>query len=481
MKIFKPTPQVVKHLLDGQRTMSKIESAGVRVDRGYLDSTLAKIGKQIEDDRKWLQDQKEWKDWKRVYGTKASLGSRPQLAEMVFKHWGYTSEERTATGRQKADKKVLDKVDIPFVKRYIESEENKKTSSTFLGGILKEIVERDGYWFLHPSYKLNKVTNRSSCSDPNWQNFPKRNERIASMVRPCFIPRKGRHFIEIDYAQMEVRIAACYCKDPVLVKYVKDPKSDMHFDTALDLFLIKPEQVHRKTMRHVAKNMFVFPEFYGATYFNCAQAIWDQITRGKYRLGPDFDGPLVVDHLKSKGIHYLGNCDPKAPDDKKAFVCHLKKVETALWKRFKVYDQWKEDYYAEYQENCGMQSLFGFAWNQMLLGFNDVVNYPIQGDAFHCLLWSLIRIQDAIEKYKMRSLLVGEIHDSLQADVSPKEIDNFLNLCHDIMTTKLMEAHKWITVPIATEIEVSPVGKSWWDCKEWIRNTEDCWWPKPKA
>lgn len=475
MKTFKPTAKVVKHLHEGQMAMAKVESAGVRVDKGYLDKAIADVQKEIADDEAWMQSGKEWRDWKKAFGEKAKLGSRPQLAELVYGKWGYKAEALTATGRVKADKRELDKVDIPFVKRYVEAEEKKKACNTFLFGIRKEIVERGGDWFLHPSYSLNKVTNRSSCSDPNWQNQPNRNERIARMVRECFIPRKGRYFVEIDYAQIEVRIAACYNRDPALVRYIKDERSDMHFDTALDLFLIKPEQVHRKTMRLVAKNMFVFPEFYGSVYFQCAPAIWDQITRGKYRLGKDADGPLVVDHLKSKGITRLGDCDPDARDDPKSFVYHLKKVEEKLWKRFKVYKQWRYDYYDEYQRNCGMQSLFGFAWNNILLNRNDVVNYPIQGDAFHCLLWSLIRVQRAIERYKMRSLIVGEIHDSMQLDASPRELQDVLDICDDTMIRRLMKEHEWITVPIKTEVEVAPVSKSWFHKKVWDRRADGTW------
>jgi hypothetical protein len=210
-------------------------------------------------------------------------------------------------------------------------------------------------------------------------------------------------------------------------------------------------------------------------YFQCAPAIWDQITRGKYRLGPNFDGPLVVDHLKSKGITHLGDCDPEARDDPKSFVYHLKKVEEKLWRRFKVYKQWKYDYYDQYQKDCGMQSLFGFAWNQILLSRNDVTNYPVQGDAFHCLLWSLIRIQRKLEKYKMRTLLLGEIHDSGQGDSPPKELDAFLDICHETMTTELMKAHPWINVPIEVETEVAPVGKSWFHIKEHVRNSKGHW------
>ncbi len=53
---------------------------------------------------------------------------------------------------------------------------------------------------------------------------------------------------------------------------------------------------------------------------------------------------------------------------------------------------------------------------------NQVVNYPIQGAATHCLLWTIIRVQKWIKKHKMKSLLVNETHDDVLADVPKKEL-----------------------------------------------------------
>ena len=97
---------------------------------------------------------------------------------------------------------------------------------------------------------------------------------------------------------------------------------------------------------------------------------------------------------------------------------------------------------------------------------NEVINYPVQGSAFHWLLWSLIRIQKLLKKYKMKSLLVGQIHDSIVGDVHKKELRDYLDIVKQVMTIDVRKHWEWIIVPLRIEAEVAPVGGSWFDKKE---------------
>ena len=93
------------------------------------------------------------------------------------------------------------------------------------------------------------------------------------------------------------------------------------------------------------------------------------------------------------------------------------------------------------------------------------VNYPIQGSAFHCLLWSLIQLQKEIKKRKMKTLIIGQIHDSILADVPTKELRTYCELAKEIMTERLLKHWKWIIVPMEVDCEVAPAGKSWFEKK----------------
>jgi hypothetical protein len=238
------------------------------------------------------------------------------------------------------------------------------------------------------------------------------------------------------------------------------------------------------------KNMWVFPQFYGSVHFQCAPSLWEAIDQlpGMSVLQGDDDpkepsGINLKRWLKKKGIKELGNCNPEHirhhGTEKGTFVHHLKELENVLWKEmFPVYDKWKKEWYDDYQKNAGFQMLTGFAVN----GYhkrNDVINYPVQGAAFHCLLWCLIRIQKWLNKYRMKTMIVGEIHDSLQAVVPANELQDFLTFCHWCMTVALPRAWKWINCPIETESEVSPRGESWHAKKVWTQQKGGIWAVKP--
>ena len=63
----------------------------------------------------------------------------------------------------------------------------------------------------------------------------------------------------------------------------------------------------------------------------------------------------------------------------------------------------------------------------------------------------------------MRSLIIGQIHDSIVSDVHVNELDDFLEKCKTIMTQDVRRAWSWIIVPLGVEAEVSPVGGTWFD------------------
>lgn len=465
MKEWKPSPEAMKLLLDGQLALSEVEAAGVRVDKAHLESAAEAVQSRIASMSAEMADGKVARVWKKAYGDKTNFGSRDQLAEVMFNRLGHESAGQTTTGRERTDKTALDKLDSPFVRKYLKVEELKK-GLTYLKGIRREMVEQDGCWYIHPSFSLNRAcTFRSASSMPNWQNIPVRNPEMGEMIRRCYIPRKGRYFWDTDYSQIEVRVAACYNHDPALIRYIKDKSTDMHRDAACDIFMLGADEVS-KECRHAAKNQFVFPQFYGSVYFQCAPALWEAITRRDLRVGEG--GVSLARHLRKKGITSLGDCSPKAPTKSGTFVHHLKGVEEALWKRLKVYAEWKRSWYDKYLQAGGFHTFVGLAIHGTL-SRNDVINYGVQSDAAMCLLKALVKLCRRLKKYKMKSLVVGEIHDSMQGDSPPSELQDSLDMAREIMTVEVPKEWPWIIVPLETESDVSPRGKSWFEKKEWTK------------
>jgi DNA polymerase I-like protein with 3'-5' exonuclease and polymerase domains len=131
--------------------------------------------------------------------------------------------------------------------------------------------------------------------------------------------------------------------------------------------------------------------------------------------------------------------------------------------RFPVYTQWKKDWHSAYTKKGWFKTKTGFICSG-IMSRNDAINYPVQGSAFHCLLWSLTDlVLHGIKRAGMKALIVGQIHDSIVADVPDSEVDDFLRLVHHTTTTKLREAFRWINVPLDVEADVCPLGGSWAD------------------
>jgi len=176
-----------------------------------------------------------------------------------------------------------------------------------------------------------------------------------------------------------------------------------------------------------------------------------------------------------QGITKLGECDPEFDPEKGTFEYHVQKVERELWSKFSVYAKWKDEIWNSYQNTGSLKMHTGFVVNTILKR-NEVINYGTQGPAFHCLLWSLIQMVSWIEKHKMRSRVIGQVHDSLVCSVHPKELQDFLYHAKYVMTYLLPQKWKWITIPLETESSVAPVDANWTEQDEWKLDPVDGIW-----
>ncbi len=367
-----PTPGSYKLIHDGILALSKVEAAGLRIDVKYLDEAILSLEKKIAEAQDKLREDDIFTLWKKKFGARTNLGSHEQLGKVVFGEMGYSSNGETATGRHKTDEKSFAGIKLPFLRQYFQLEKWKKAKITYLEGIRKEVVGE----YLHPSFNLHTVqTHRSSADSPNFQNIPVRNKEVGELVRKCFIPREGNVLAEVDYSAIEVRIAACYHKDPVMIEYINDPSKDMHRDQAMQCFLLEKEWVSKET-RYAAKNLFVFPQFYGDYYVHCAKNLWDAIRQLKLQLP---DGTSLKKHLARKGIKRLGACDGSGPPEPGTFEAHIRSVEKDFWeRRFQVYAVWKRQWYDDYCQRGWFPFLTGFV-GKGYYRKNEVINYPVQG------------------------------------------------------------------------------------------------------
>lgn len=312
------------------------------------------------------------------------------------------------------------------------------------------------------NFIANEICVHNSSDSPNFQNYPVRDKEISKIIRSCFIASPESVLVENDFKGIEVAISAAYHHDENFISYITTPGKDMHRDMAAQIYKLDPKEVTKDT-RYGSKNMFVFPQFYGDYYIACAKNMWEWIGRGKLKT---VSGIPLYEHLKEQGITGLGKLDPEQKPRPGTFEHHLKEVEDDFWNnRFRAYGQWRRDWYNSYLKKGYFDLLTGFRI-EGCFNRKQVCNFPIQGAAFHCLLWSLIRIQKILNKRGMKSKIVGQIHDSLIGDVRIDELQEYLSIVEQVTTVDLREHYEWLVVPPEIEYEIAPEDSSWFDKAE---------------
>jgi len=441
---------------EGILALSDAESHGFCIDTKYLNKINVDIDSKIAESKRLLKEHEVYKVWRKTFGQKTNIASYDQLGKVLFNVLKYPCNNYTKAGKFQANEASLLGVDSDFVPLFLNIQKLSKAKNTYIKGLIRET--HDG--FLHPMFSLHTaISFRSSSEKPNFQNIPIRNKDIGELIRKAFISRwPDGQIVEADFKGIEVSAATCYHKDPKMIAYIKDPSKDMHRDMAMQIYLLDKKQI-TKEIRYCGKNLFVFPQFYGDWYMNCAKNLWTAIDRMGLKLA---DGVGLKKHLKQKDITELGACNPDKYSVKGTFEHHLKEVEYDFWhKRFKVYYEWKIKWWEKYLEKGYFDLLTGFRVSG-IYDRKQVINIPIQGAAFHWMLWCLIKINKKLKKYKMKSLIVGQIHDSIISDVCNGELKSYLEIVNETVQ-KLPKHWDWINVPLVVETEVSPVGKTWYD------------------
>jgi uracil-DNA glycosylase family 4 len=430
--------------LKGLLALADVQDTGINMDEKYYKEKTIELKKRISKLNEEINNSVEAKLFKKITKRELSLRSTKDLKELLFDILELEPTKVTDNGNPSVDKEVMANIGIPFTDKLTEMRVLDKIQGTYLAQFIREIEDDK----MHPFFDLHTArTYRSSSSNPNFQNIPTRSELAKKVTRYGIIPSPGCLLCEVDYGSIEVRVAACFTKDPVLVDYINDTSTCMHRDQAKLLFKMTDKEVTTAVdgastnLRFFTKNQFVFPEFYGSWYKACARGLWDNC------FGFSIDGVAVKDHV---GMSYA------------QFENHVKKVEQKFWKRFKVFKKWQESMITSYNKKGYVEMMFGHRRGEYL-NHNKIINTPIQGTAFHLLLWSLIRVNEIRKKEGWKSRIIGQIHDSMLLDVHPDEKDHVFSVINRVMCEDVREEYPWIIVPFEVDFETSPIDRPWYE------------------
>jgi len=192
---------------------TEAEYHGVFIDQAKMDDAEAYL---LEELAKAKEELDKW-------GKGINWRSPKQIADLLFDKLELPIIAKTKGGAASTAESVLKQLDHPVTEALLRFRGAAQQHSFFIEGWKPFLV--DGR--LHPSFKLHgAVTGRPSCEHPNFQQVP-RDPRIRSLITAP----PGWVLVEADLSQVEMRLAAEYSGDEVLL-HTFETGEDVHWKTA---------------------------------------------------------------------------------------------------------------------------------------------------------------------------------------------------------------------------------------------------------
>jgi DNA polymerase-1 len=390
--------------------LAEMEKTGVKVDT----AALGELSKTLETDMK-IREDKIFE----LAGTTFNIGSPKQLGEVLFDRMKIDPKaKKTKTGQYATGEDILSKLeaDHEIISHILDYRELQKLKSTYIDALPALISPGDGR--IHTSFnQAVTATGRLSSTNPNLQNIPIRTIR-GKEIRKAFVPHsKDFTILSADYSQIELRIMASFSKDETMIESFRNG-IDIHTSTASKVFRVSLAEVDAD-MRRKAKTIN-FGIIYGISAFGLGARLNISRKEAAEIIEAYFEQFPAVKKYMDDSIRKARECEY---------------AETLLGRRRYLRDI-----------NSRNMTDRGFAER-------NAINAPIQGTAADMIKLAMIRIHDWLEKEKMQSKMILQVHDELVFDAHKDEVEVLKKTVEDIMKNALP-----LEVPMETGLGT---GNNW--------------------
>lgn len=424
-------PALYKLLLEVEQPLEPVlaamEDLGIRLDVPYLKT----FSEQLEKDLKELE--------KKAYeaaGETFNLASPKQLSELLFIKLGLSQQKtrKNKTGYS-TDHATLEKLqgDHPVIDYILEHRTLAKLKSTYVDALPALIENKTNR--VHTDFNQTvTTTGRLSSSNPNLQNIPIRSE-FSRKIRQAFIPDDGYVLVSADYSQIELRILAHLCQEPVLVEAYRKGE-DVHAVTAKLIF--EKDKVTSQE-RNLGKTIN-FGVIYGMGAQRFARESGLSVAQGKQFIEK-------YQERYAKVFEYLERVKKEA--------ISLGYVQTILGRRRNF------DFNSDLLKNLKGYPLESIDLDKLKIHYEEAqllraaANAPIQGSSADIIKIAMIKLHSILQDYQAKLLL--QVHDELVFEVPA---DEWEELEPTIKAT--MENAVDLSIPLVVEMNV---GKNWMEAK----------------
>ncbi|MGN0703796.1 MAG: DNA polymerase I [Lentihominibacter sp.] len=348
--------------------MAAMEFEGFRVDRNELEVFGKVLTEEIDSLTARIHE---------MAGESFNINSPVQLGEILFDKMGLPAGKKTKRGYStSADilEKIADK--HPIVPAVLEYRTLTKLKSTYIDGLIPLIRKDDGKVHAHFNQTVT-TTGRISCTEPNLQNIPVRQE-LGRKLRKAFIPDTDSCvLVGADYSQIELRVLAHMSRDEVLIEAFNNGE-DIHRATAANVLGVPEEEITiEERSRAKAVN---FGVIYGMSAFGLSSEL--HITRKE-----------ADDYIRT---YFSKHAAVKTYMDGQVEFCKENGYVTTLMGRKRY-----------------IKEIMATNYMVRQVGERLAMNTPIQGSAADIIKIAMIKVYNAIREQGLRSRLILQVHDEL--------------------------------------------------------------------
>lgn len=388
-----------------------MERCGFPVDR----EELLSVGRKIDEDLEGMQD--------KIYelaGEEFNINSPKQLGVILFEKLGMPGGKKTKTGYS-TNVDVLEKLrdEYEIAGLVLQYRTLTKLKSTYVEGLLPLINPNDMKIRAH-FRQTGTATGRISCTEPNLQNIPVRQE-LGRNLRKAFTAEDGCVLVDADYSQIELRVLAHISKDEGLIDSF-NKGIDIHTATAAKVFEV-PEDEVTPIQRSNAKAVN-FGVIYGMSGFGLSENL--HITRKE-----------AEKYIRDYFSKYSG---VKSYMDRTIEFCRENGYVATIKGRRREIKEIKASNYMQRQ-----------------FGERLAMNSPIQGSAADIIKIAMIKVFNELRDKGYKSKMILQVHDELIINTFSEEEE----AVKELLKRNMMEAEN-LDVPLEVGMDS---GKSWYDVK----------------
>ncbi len=393
------------------KVMASMEARGFRTDGTFLKN----FGETLKKDISALEEEIH-----QLAGEKFNINSPKQLGSILFEKLGLPAGKKTKSGYStSAD--ILEKLapDHLIVERILDYRTLSKLNSTYVEGMLPLIGE-DGRIHAHFQQTVT-ATGRISCTEPNLQNIPVRQE-LGRRLRTAFTADSSDYvLIGADYSQIELRVMAHMSGDATLTEAF-NRGLDIHRETASKVFGV-PQELVTSQMRSNAKAVN-FGVIYGMSGFGLASDL--SISRKEAE-------QYISDYFKRF---------PQVKEFLDLSVAECRRTGSART----LYGRKRE-----------VPEIGASAFTVRQLGERLAMNTPIQGTAADIIKLAMIRVYDRLAEECPGSDLILQVHDELIINARKDQADKV----RELLVREMENAAK-LNVKLEVSLEE---GDNWYQLK----------------